>query len=55
MVSHLSFKTDEKTLKKEFEVYGPIRKVRVIIDQQTGKPKGYAFIEYENERDFNSK
>merc|ERR1712039_766024 len=32
------------------EVFGSVKKVRMIYDQK-GKPRGYAFIEYESERD----
>ncbi len=39
-------------MRKEFEVYGPIRRIRIVVDQKTSKPRGYAFIEYDNERDF---
>lgn len=30
-VARLSYKTTEKKLKKEFEVYGPIKKVKIEI------------------------
>lgn len=43
----MSFETTEKKLKREFEVYGPIKKVKIIKDK-TGKSRGYAFIEYEH-------
>ena len=46
-----SYKTDEKKLKKEFEIFGPIRFIRVVVDQKTGKSRGYAFIEYDREKD----
>ena len=38
-------------MKREFEVYGPIRSVRIVVDKKTGKSRGYAFIEFEKERD----
>lgn len=44
--------TDEKKLKKEFQIFGPIRSIRIVVDEKTGLSKGYAFIEYENKRDF---
>jgi len=31
--------------------YGAIRKVRMVLDNKTKKPRGYAFIEFERERD----
>lgn len=49
-VARVSFDTTEKKLKREFEVFGSIKRVRMVYDQK-GKPRGYAFIEYEHERD----
>jgi len=49
-VGRVSYKTTEHKLKREFEQYGPIRSVRMVYDLD-GKPRGYAFIEYERERD----
>jgi len=49
-VGRISYKTTEHKLKREFEQYGPIRSVRMVYDLD-GKPRGYAFIEYERERD----
>lgn len=42
---------DEKRLKKEFEPFGEIKKVRVIRDL-TGKSRRYAFVEYVHMSDF---
>lgn len=50
-VCRLNYETNERKLKREFEVYGPIRSINLIKDQ-TGKSRGYAFIEYENENDY---
>jgi hypothetical protein len=36
-------------------MFGPIKKIIMINDVDTGKPKGYAFIEYEHERDMHGK
>lgn len=49
-VARVSYDTTEKKLKREFEVFGSIKKVRMIYDQK-GKPRGYAFVEFEHERD----
>lgn len=49
-VGRISYDTTEKKLKREFEVFGSIKKVRMVYDQK-GKPRGYAFIEFEHERD----
>ena len=36
---------------REFEAHGPVRKIRLVKDIQTGEPRGYAFVEYEREKD----
>jgi len=49
-VGRLSYETDEKSIRREFENYGPVKKVKMINDSN-GKPRGYCFVEYERERD----
>jgi len=50
-IARVSFDTSENKLKREFEEYGPIKKIRLIHSSKSGKPRGYAFIEFEKERD----
>ena len=49
-VGRLPYEITEPALRREFEVYGPVRKVTLIYDRE-GKPRGYGFIEFERERD----
>mmetsp|Transcript_1298 Transcript_1298/g.2110 ORF Transcript_1298/g.2110 Transcript_1298/m.2110 type:complete len:353 (-) Transcript_1298:304-1362(-) len=49
-IARLSYDTSEKKLRREFEQYGPIRTVKLVLDNN-GKPRGYAFIEFEREED----
>lgn len=49
-VGRMAFETDEKSIRREFENYGPVKSVMMIKDQK-GKPRGYCFVEYERERD----
>lgn len=51
-MARLSYDTDEERLKKEFDPFGAIKMIRVIRDKETNKSRGYAFIEFERERDF---
>eukprot|EP00163_Fabomonas_tropica_P032813 TRINITY_DN8386_c0_g1_i2.p1 TRINITY_DN8386_c0_g1~~TRINITY_DN8386_c0_g1_i2.p1 ORF type:complete len:331 (+),score=40.59 TRINITY_DN8386_c0_g1_i2:223-1215(+) len=50
-VARLSYETTEHTLKKTFERYGPVVRVRMVYERDTHKPRGYAFVEFENEAD----
>jgi U1 small nuclear ribonucleoprotein len=49
-VGRLSYNITEHKLRREFETYGPVKKIRIVTDKQ-GKPRGYAFIEFEKEKD----
>ncbi|KAL3525398.1 hypothetical protein ACH5RR_013770 [Cinchona calisaya] len=50
-VARLNYETSESRIKREFEAYGAIKRVRLITDKSTNKPRGYAFIEYVHTRD----
>jgi len=52
-VGNLNYKVREIELKEIFEEYGDVSSVKIIIDRQTGKSKGFAFVEMENENDGN--
>ena len=54
-VARINFYTSESKLRREFETYGPIKQIKMITDQKTGKPRGYCFIEFEHERDMHCK
>jgi cold-inducible RNA-binding protein len=44
-VGNLSFKTSEEELQKEFEVFGEVHSVKIIMDHETHKSRGFAFVE----------
>ncbi len=44
-VGNLSYDTTEVTLRALFAEYGEIESVNVITDRDTGRPKGFAFVE----------
>ncbi|XP_062200388.1 U1 small nuclear ribonucleoprotein 70 kDa-like [Phragmites australis] len=50
-VARLNYETPEHRIKREFEAYGPVKRVRLVTDKDTNKPRGYAFIEYMHTRD----
>ncbi|KII70153.1 U1 small nuclear ribonucleoprotein 70 kDa [Thelohanellus kitauei] len=53
-IARLSYETTESRLKREFEIYGPIKNIRIVQDKLSGKNRGYAFIEYEHTRDMHA-
>ncbi len=44
-VAKLNFKTDTNRLKSIFEQFGEVTYARVITDHETGRSKGYGFVE----------
>eukprot|EP00617_Octactis_speculum_P026070 CAMPEP_0185747738 /NCGR_PEP_ID=MMETSP1174-20130828/6376_1 /TAXON_ID=35687 /ORGANISM="Dictyocha speculum, Strain CCMP1381" /LENGTH=354 /DNA_ID=CAMNT_0028423059 /DNA_START=20 /DNA_END=1084 /DNA_ORIENTATION=+ len=51
-VARLSFDSTERKLRREFEQFGPIKMLRLVMDKTAeNKPRGYAFIEYERDGD----
>ena len=44
-VGNMSFSTTEETLRQAFSEYGTVTKVQLIMDRETGRPRGFAFVE----------
>jgi cold-inducible RNA-binding protein len=44
-VAKLNFNTDEPTLQSAFELFGEVSSVKIIMDRETGRSKGYGFVE----------
>eukprot|EP00051_Salpingoeca_urceolata_P028075 m.484814 g.484814 ORF g.484814 m.484814 type:complete len:325 (-) comp23555_c0_seq1:187-1161(-) len=53
-VARMNYETTEDTLRREFEEFGPIKKIYMVTDVETGKPRGYAFLEFEHESDMHA-
>ena len=47
-VGNLSFKTTEAELRQAFEAFGKVSSVNLITDRETGRPRGFAFVEMAN-------
>ncbi len=43
-VGSLSFNTTEEELLKEFNAFGEVRSVKIILDHETLKSRGFAFV-----------
>lgn len=48
-VGNLSYDTDNAALRGMFEEYGTVDDARVIEDRQTGRSRGFGFVEMPNE------
>jgi RNA recognition motif-containing protein len=44
-VGNLSYDTSDSKLKEMFEQYGSVQSAQVIMDRDTGRSKGFGFIE----------
>jgi cold-inducible RNA-binding protein len=44
-VGNLSFATTEMTLRDLFGQAGTVAEVKVVLDRETGRPRGFAFVE----------
>ena len=44
-VGNLSYETTEQSLRKEFEAFGAIESISIVTDRDTGRPRGFAFVE----------
>ena len=47
-VGNLSYRTNDKDLEELFAKFGAVKSAKVIMDRETGKSKGFGFIEMED-------
>ena len=50
-VGNLSFDVDNAELESIFSRHGVIQSAQVVMDRDTGRSKGFGFVEFENESD----
>ena len=48
-VGNLNYRCQEEELKAHFEQYAPVASVKIIMDRETGRSKGFGFIEIDDE------
>jgi RNA recognition motif-containing protein len=53
-VGNLSWSTSEEQLRETFEQYGEVLSARIITDRDTGRSRGFGFVEMEVEDEANS-
>ena len=47
-VGNLSYRMNDKELEEVFSKFGAVKSAKVIMDRETGKSKGFGFIEMED-------
>lgn len=50
-VGNLSFQTTESELRALFEPFGPVGRVHLAMDRETGRARGFGFVEMTNDDD----
>lgn len=50
-VGSLPWAVDDNTLRETFEQYGAVVSAKVIKDRETGRSRGFGFVEMENAAD----
>ena len=48
-VGNLSYSAKEEDLEGAFGEYGTVKRITLPTDRETGRPRGFAFVEMENE------
>lgn len=50
-VGNLSFNTNEDELRQLFESYGAVDRVSILTDRDTGRSRGFGFVEMSSNED----
>src|SRR5580704_12622068 len=50
-VGNMSFQTTEADIRALFEPFGQITRVHVVTDRETGRARGFAFVEMPNDEE----
>lgn len=50
-VGNLPFSTDDQSLRQLFETKGAVSSAQVVIDRETGRSRGFGFVEMSNDNE----
>ena len=50
-VGNLSYDVDDAALRTAFEAYGEVTSAKVITDRDTGRPRGFGFVEMSSDEE----
>ncbi|MBK8491243.1 MAG: RNA-binding protein [Saprospirales bacterium] len=52
-VAKLNYSTREETLRELFEEFGEVSSAKLVMDRETGRSKGFGFVEMPNDSEAN--
>ena len=50
-VGNLSFNTSESQLRDLFAAHGEVASAALVMDRETGRPRGFGFVEFRNDEE----
>jgi RNA recognition motif-containing protein len=50
-VGNIAYKTTEESLQELFSTHGQVASVKLITDRETGRPRGFGFVEMPNDEE----
>ncbi len=50
-VGNLSYSMSESELRDAFAAYGEVSSVKILIDRETGRSRGFGFVEMPNQKE----
>ena len=53
-VGNLSFNSDDEGLRKIFAEFGDVASAKVVMDRETGRSRGFGFVEMDNSDEANA-
>ena len=48
-VGNLPFSTNDSELRSMFEAHGEVSSAQIVMDRETGRPRGFGFVEMSND------
>jgi RNA recognition motif-containing protein len=50
-VGNLSYSTTQESLESAFSEHGRVEEVAIVMDRETGRPRGFAFVTMNNDQE----
>ncbi|MCS6820254.1 MAG: RNA-binding protein [Microscillaceae bacterium] len=50
-VSNIAFSISEEELEQQFAEFGSVSSVKIIVDRETGRSKGFGFVEMDSDEE----